>query len=141
KREPLARWNEPLSIAIEARDVGSVAVRDAVFLPSGQLLLALGEIGVSLRSREGKSVLLFDAPAHHLVISDGADRAIAVARRAEVCRLSRLDLARRTAASWCDARLDAFAPDYDGLHWFVATEDLYAIDATGRGFDGPWRVP
>ena len=141
KGEPLASWRQPLQINVEAGDAGTVQTFDAAFLPNGQTLVALGEAGVALHSRAGKRLTVFDVPAHRIVLSDGGDRAIAVARRGEVSRLSRLDLVRRTADNWCDARVDAFAPTFDGLLWFVATEDLYAIDTTGARFDAYWRVP
>ncbi len=56
--------------------------------------------------------------------------------------LARLDLASRRAEPWCDARFEAFAPDYDGALWYVISPDgLIAVDATSRRFDGPWGVP
>jgi hypothetical protein len=140
-REPLGTWVQPFHGEIKAADTGSVPVLDCAFLPNGQLLLALGEVGASLRSRDGRSLARFDVPAHRLVVSDAGDRAIALGSRGKSWRLSKLDLVRRTAQDWCDAQIDAFAPDYDGQLWFVATESLFAIDTTRSRFDGPWSVP
>jgi hypothetical protein len=64
-----------------------------------------------------------------------------MARRGEVWRLSRVDLIRRRAEPWCDARIDAAAPDYDRSVWFVVTMDLFAIDATATRFESLWRAP
>jgi hypothetical protein len=76
------------------------------------------------------------------VVSDLGDRAIALARRGASARLARIDLASRRAEPWCDARFEAFAPDYDGALWYVVSPDgLIAVDATSRRFDGPWGVP
>jgi hypothetical protein len=128
--------------AVEAHDVGTARIHDACLLPGGQVLAALGEAGVVMRSRDGRPVAHFEAPAHRLVLADAGDRAIAVALRGNGWRLGRLDLVRRTVQEWCDARFHAFADTYDGARWFVADSGgLWAIDTFGAGFDGPWRVP
>src|SRR5262249_13872112 len=80
-------------------------------------------------------------PAHKIVISDLADRAILAARRGEVVRLSRLDIAGKRVQTWCEARVSTFALDFDGLTWFVAREGtLYAIDAIGARWEHLWKV-
>jgi hypothetical protein len=83
----------------------------------------------------------FAEPASRIVVSDQGDRAILVARRGEVCRLSRLDLVARRVRTWCDARIDQFASDFDGMTWFVARGGaLYAVDATAARFEHLWKV-
>lgn len=125
-----------------AMDRGATSIADAALLGDGRMLVALGEAGVKLLTRDGRTVTHFDQPAHRLVLSDHGDRAIALARRGEVWRLARLDLLARRADDWCEARVDAFAPDYDGSLWFVGAKgDFYAIDANAKGFDALWRVP
>jgi hypothetical protein len=106
------------------------------------MLVALGEIGVRLLTRDGRTVTHFDQPADRLVISDNSARAIALARRGEVWRLSRLDLIEWRCEDWCDAQIDAFASNYDGSLWFLGAQgDLYAIDAQAKSFEALWRVP
>ena len=123
-------------------DCGSMSVHDAALLPNGRMLLALGEVGVRLLTRDGRTVTHFDQPGERLVISDNGNRAIALARRGEVWRLSRLDLIDWRSEDWCDARIDAFAPNYDGSLWFLGAKgDFYAIDAQSKSFDALWRVP
>ena len=57
-------------------------------------------------------------------------------------RLARLDFVSRRAEEWCEARIEAFAPDFDGALWFVGVKgDFYAVDATAKSFDALWRVP
>jgi hypothetical protein len=132
----------PWTIEIGPSDVGIMNAWDVAFLPNGLTLLALGEAGVRLISRAGRTVGEIDQPAHRLVVSDSGSRAIALAPRDDAWRLARIDLASRKGELWCDARFDAAAADYDGALWFVASADgLVAIDVTGRGFDGPWGVP
>lgn len=139
---PLLARTEPLRLEIRGNDVGAMPAFDIAFLPNGQTLVALGEAGARLLSREGRTVVDFDQPAHRIVVSDHGDRAIALARRGEAWRLARLDLVSRRAQHWCEARIDVFARDYEGGLWFVATgRDVVAIDTAGRRFDGPWGVP
>ena len=134
--------NEELwSLEIDPSDVGILSPCDAAFLPNGLTVVALGEAGVRLLSRDGRTVGEIDQPAHRLVLSDNGDRALALAPRGDAWRLARLDLAARQGEFWCDARFDAAAADYDGSLWFVAADNgLVAVDTAGRGFDGPWGV-
>ena len=131
-----------LSLGYFAADCGSMPVHDALILPNGRMLVALGEIGARLLTRDGRTVTHFDQPAERLVISDNGNRAIALARRGEVWRLSRLDLIEWRCEDWCDAHIDAFAPNYDGSLWFLGAKgDFYAIDAHSKSFEALWRVP
>lgn len=141
-REPWIAREAVWKIEIPGTDVGTMAAYDATFLPSGLTVVALGEAGVRLLSRAGRTVMEMDHPAHRLIVSDLGDRAIALGRRGAASRLARIDLSNRRAELWCDARFEAFAPDYDGALWFVvSSEGLIAIDVASRGFDGPWGAP
>jgi hypothetical protein len=114
---------------------------DAAFLPNGLLAVALGEAGVRLFSRGGRVVAEFDQPAHRLVISDHGDRALALAKRGDVWRIARLDFSARQGEHWCDAPLEAFAPDYDGALWFVATpRELLVAEVFGPSLEGSWGL-
>jgi hypothetical protein len=125
-----------------APDRGPTPAGDAALLADGRLLVALGEAGARLLTRDGRTAAHFDQPAERLVMSDHGDRAIALARRGEVWRLARLDLGTRRAEEWCEARAEAFAPDFDGTLWFVGVKgEFYAVDATGKSFEALWRVP
>lgn len=141
-REPWIVREGIWKIEIAGSDVGTRPGFDAAFLPSGLTAVALGEAGVRVLSRAGRPIAELDQPAHRLVVSDLGDRAIALARRGTAWRLARIDLASRRAETWCDARFEAFAPDYDGALWLVVSQDgLIAVDATSRRFDGPWGTP
>lgn len=127
---------------IAVTDAGTMPVSDCALLPDGRLLVALGETGVVLLGHDGKQHAYFDQPAERLVVSDSGTRAIGLAQRGDVWRLARIDLAARTAASWCEAEIQSAAPSFDGSLWFVASQgDFYAIDATAKRFDALWRVP
>ncbi len=105
-------------------------------MPDGRTLLALGEAGVRVLSRSGKVAFQLDQPAHHLVVSDRGDRALALARRGGALRVARLDLAGRRSQVWCEARLDAWARDFDGSQWVVSTPGaILAVDALDARFE------
>jgi serine/threonine protein phosphatase PrpC len=128
-------------MARTAADVGTIPIHDAVVLPGGRLLVALGEAGVRMLSREGKTLLHFDQPAHRIVLSDHGDRAIIVATRGQSQRMARIDLVRRRAQRWMDAAMREFASTFDGSVWFVANEQgVYAIDALDEGFQSIWEL-
>lgn len=140
--EASARAGEVARHEFTSLDHGPTPVGDAALLKDGRLLVALGEAGARLLTRDGRTAAHFDQPAERLVMSDHGDRAIALAPRGEVWRLARLDLAARRAEEWCEARVEAFAPDFDGTLWFVGVKgEFYAVDATEKGFEALWRVP
>ncbi|HYO72859.1 MAG TPA: bpX6 domain-containing protein [Archangium sp.] len=125
-----------------AAEGGPWPIHDAVPLSGGRLLVALGEAGARLVTSDGRCVAHFDVPAFSLVLSVHEDRALALAPRGELKRLSRLDLTRRSAEPWCDTRVDAFAPVYDGSLWFFSVADtVMAVDALAAEPRALWRVP
>lgn len=130
------------SMEIAAHDTGVRSISDIALLPDGRLLLALGEAGMLLLSRTGKTLTLFNQPAHKLVVSDSGSRVIAIAHRGAVCRLTRVDVQARSAAYWCDATITAWCSTFDGSLWVVAhNKDVFLIDTLARGFDAVWRIP
>ena len=138
----LTQREQPLELEWQAHDMGAIPLTDAAFLPNGRCLVAFGEAGVRLLTRDGRTVTHFDQPAHRLVVADNGQRAIAIAPRGDAMRLARLDTVSLRAAHWCETTLQTFAPDYDGSLWFVATNtDILAIDATAERFQALWRTP
>jgi hypothetical protein len=131
------REGSPLAFEFDAPDAGAQTAYDAVPLPGGRLLVALGEGGALLLGRNGKRLASFPRPAHRLVVSDEGDRAIALAPRGEVKRLSRLNLLDRRSDDWCDARVERWAETFDGERWVVVSRP--SGSGPGRGA-GPGRV-
>lgn len=128
-------------ITRSAADVGTMRVYDAVVLPGGRLLVALGEAGVRMLSAEGKTIAHFDQPATGIVISDHGDRAIVVAQRGETFRTTRIDLVKRRAERWFDATLGNFADSFDGSVWFVSNDQgVFVIDALEENFQSIWEL-
>jgi hypothetical protein len=135
-RTPLAKGTGARLVLIGAADTGATPIHDAAHLPDGRTLLALGEAGIRVLGPGGRTAFDLDAPAHRLVVSDRGDRALALARRGDAWRVARLDLIRRRAEVWCEARFDCTAPDFDGSQWVVAEgRRLLVIDALEARFD------
>jgi len=129
-------------IVYRAGSPGQRRIHDVALLPGGRLLVAHGELGAELITRDGRPVHHFDVPAHSVVVSDHGDRAIAVAPRGEQKLLSRLDLRTGEARRWCEAPLRAFAKDFDGDVWFASEAGaLLAVDARAAELRALWRLP
>lgn len=140
-RETLASGSRCVAQMLAARDRGSLCIEDAALLPNGQLLLALGELGMRLYRADLRSFTTLLEPAYCLVLNSEGTRALALAPRGRRYRLARVDLNARRVQSWCDCELDGFAREFDGTRWFVAVQGaLVAIDATQEEFRALWRV-
>ncbi|PTL83240.1 bpX6 domain-containing protein [Vitiosangium sp. GDMCC 1.1324] len=132
----------PVAHVFDAGEGGPWPIYDVLPLSGGRMLVALGEAGARLVTRDGRCVAHFDVPAFSLVLSVHEDRALALAPRGTLKRLSRLDLTRRRAEPWCDTRADAFASMYDGSLWFLAVDDaVMAVDVLTAEPRALWRVP
>jgi len=120
----------PVEIRIEGNE-GTLAPRDAVWLESGELLVALGEAGAQLRGRDGKVKAHFDVPAHQIVRPFEGNRALLLAPRDDSMRVCQLDVGARRAKVWGDLRLEDFCDSFNGAVWFVASEGrVHALDIT-----------
>jgi hypothetical protein len=114
-----------------AHDAGALPVYDAALLPGDRLLLALGELGVRIVSRNGRTIAQIDQPATKLIVSDHGTRALALASRGQVQRIARIDLIERRGAHWCDAEMTDAASTFDGDLWLVCRgREVFAVDTT-----------
>lgn len=128
-------------LEISEHDKGASHIFDAHLLPDGKIALALGEAGVKILSRQGKTIAHFDQPTEKFVVSDFGTKAICLTRRGAIYRLAKIDFAERRAAYWCDAEIEIYAPTFDGNLWFIAKKDeVYAVDANSKKFEAVWRV-
>jgi hypothetical protein len=132
----------PLTERLTVTEAGPYPIHDAVALSGQRTLLALGEAGVRLVRADGTCAAHFDVPAFSLVLSVHEDRVLALAPRGELQRISRIELGTRRATHWCDAKVDAFAPSFDGSLWFIAERDtVMAVDALATdSLRALWRV-
>ena len=128
--------------SIAANDRGSAQISEAVLLPSGTCAVAMGEVGLKLITRDGRTIAHFDEPADRVVASENGSRMITMARRGDVWCLSKVDVPSRKVAPWCHAEINRFATSFDGATWYVVSgQDLYAIDTTSQRLDALWRIP
>lgn len=142
RRAPTARTADALfDVHWSAHDAGVVPVYDAALLPGDRLVLALGELGVRIVGRTGRTLAHIDQPATRLVLSDHGTRALAIARRGQVQRIARLDLVERRGTHWCDAELDHATSTFDGDVWLVTRgRQVLAIDTTASRWRAMWGV-
>ena len=131
-----------LELVRDASGEGLVSPWDARPVASGRVLVALGERGVRLMSRDGRVVHRFERPAHELVVAESGTRVIGVMKRGHWrCELSLFDLADRRAVPWFDLDLQAFARDFDGARWLVTRGDeIMCLDATRTRPEAHWRA-
>jgi hypothetical protein len=130
-----------LDLRWSAHDAGALPVYDAALLPGDRLLLALGELGVRIVGRSGRTVAQIDQPATKLIVSDHGTRALAIASRGQVQRIARLDLIERRGAHWCDTEITDAAPTFDGDLWLVTRgREVFAVDTTASRWRAVWGV-
>jgi hypothetical protein len=132
---------EPLTIERSADDSSPVCVYDVARLPDGNVLVALGELGIQIVTAAGRVIFRSGEPAHHIVMSDFGDRAILLAPRGKAWRLTRLSLITKNIEPWCDARFLSWATTYDGDVWWIgATDGVHAIDALRSDWAALWHA-
>ncbi|UCE02187.1 MAG: hypothetical protein JSW67_13180, partial [Candidatus Latescibacterota bacterium] len=123
------------------RGEGLIPVTDARLLPRDRVLAALGEAGLRVLNQDGKTLRHFDVPAQHLVLSDAANRALALMPRDDFMVISRVDLDAGTARVWHETALQSFAASYDASLLFAEIEGrLVAIDVLARRFEALWST-
>lgn len=139
--QPERKIGTVLELRFDPADRGTLVIHDLALLPGGKILLALGEAGVRLVSRDGRAVAHFDVPAFSLVVSDHGTRALAIAPRGSIKRIAKIDLIAKRSLDWVDARIDVWARTFDGGSWFVADgETVQMIDVLAKRFEALWRV-
>jgi hypothetical protein len=106
---------------------GQMMIHDAVTLGGGAILVAQGELGVSLLTLDGRVRARWNVPAHQLVVADHGGSALLVARYGQVSEIHRLDLATRRVRRWTSIRVRKFLPSFDGSVAVAADEDGLAF--------------
>lgn len=132
---------QPISIRWSASDAGGLHVHDAATLPGDRTLVALGELGVRILGKTGKTIAHLEQPAMRLVVADSGTRAIAIAPRGQVSRLARIDLIERRGEHWCDTEIDSASTTFSGDVWLVTRkQQVFAADATANRWRALWGV-
>ncbi|MET1077283.1 MAG: bpX6 domain-containing protein [Pseudomonas sp.] len=131
-RRETAQWYAP--------EAGRQAILDAVPLHDDRSLLALGEGGALIVGRDGNSLFRFAVPAYRIVIAHSGLTALALARRDQVWRVSKLDLVSRTVRDLGVLVLDFHEQMFDGTHWVIASGNQIRVVDVDKAFASTWHV-
>jgi hypothetical protein len=124
------------------RDATALTPHDAVLLPNGQLLVALGENGVALVGPDGQVKWRADVPAFSLVLSDEGVNVLALAPREDVTTVSRISLAPRSASRWADVQLTRWSDTFrDGIWFIAAGPRVVGLDVLDERPVPLWELP
>lgn len=124
------------------RDSTALTPFDAVPLPSGALLVALGENGVALVNHHGRVTWRADVPAFSLVASDEGPTVLALAAREDVTSVSRISVATKRAQRWAEVQLSCFSPTFRDGVWFIgAGPRVLGLDVLGERPTPLWQLP
>ncbi len=139
-QQPLRQRAEPVEGAVPA--AGLQGIVDALALPDGEFLLALGEGGAVRIDAHGRRLAHFAVPAHSLVGAADGGSALALARREQVWRVSRLDILQGQAVDLGLHAFDAFAGSFDDAGWTVAVgARVQVLDTRSDGLrEALWQV-
>lgn len=122
-------------------DRGQLRPTDAVVLPNGTFLVALGEAGLQHLARDGRVLRRYQAPTTTIVLARSGHRAILLHHQGETTRLARLEVDTGHHTPWVDTRLQRWAPQYDGATWYVYDgERVLGLDAQADNLEALWSV-
>jgi len=133
---------ERVASALEwvAPDRGNLPIFDAVPLEDARYLVALGEAGALVIDAAGKTLFHFPIPAQTIVLAHGRQVALALAKRDNVWRISKLDLVNGTVKDLGVLMLDVFARSFDGTAWTIGRGRQLRVVDVDRGFETLWHV-
>ncbi|KAF1030812.1 MAG: hypothetical protein GAK37_01099 [Pseudomonas sp.] len=123
-----------------APEKGSRMIFDTVPLSDERYLVALGEAGATVIDAAGETLFHFAVPTTQLVLAHSAQVALALVRRGELWRISKLDLVRRTATDLGVLQMDRFAQTFDGTAWTIGRGRQLRVVDVHRGFETLWQV-
>ncbi|MCJ8273754.1 MAG: hypothetical protein MJK04_30690, partial [Psychrosphaera sp.] len=116
-------------------------ILDMVLLADGNVLLALGEMGVILINQNGKVIQRFNQPVHNFVPANNRQHVLCLAHRDTFVSVFKFELLHRRIKAVKDVELDCYAPDYDGSLWFVSKGDsLMCLDLNSTPVKIFWQV-
>ncbi|WP_338523903.1 bpX6 domain-containing protein [Pseudomonas batumici] len=129
---PTPHWSAP--------PPGSYSLYDAVPLNDEGYLVALGESGAAMVDRSGSLCQRFAVPAQRLVISKNRRVALALVRRDELWRVSKLDLVTGSATDLGVLAMDFFASTFEGVAWTIATRKQVRVVDIDKELATLWHV-
>ena len=128
----------PVTVTLDAPS--TVPILDALPLPNGSILVALGEMGSRLLNRSGGVVGQWLTPTHRLVGADHGAKALLLTSRGQATEVHQLDLLDFKLRHWATLRIQECASTYDGSSWIVAGDlGLSVLDTTTQQPTVLWR--
>lgn len=125
----------------EAPTAGSRPILDAVPLEEGSYLVAFGEAGAAVIGSDGRILFRIAVPTEKLVLAYNRQQALALARRGDVWRVSRLDLSNRRATDLGVLDAGHFVSEFDGIAWTIACDKWVRVVDTARSLQTVlWQV-
>ncbi|MBX8554257.1 hypothetical protein K5D56_01545 [Pseudomonas cichorii] len=115
-------------------------IADAVPLDDLRSLIALGESGVLILDAQGRTLCHFAVPAQRLILAESRQVALAVTRRGELWRVSKLDLLNRKVHDLGVLAMDDFARQFDGIGWTIGKGNHVRVVDTSPGFGTLWHI-
>lgn len=122
--------------------VGQLAVHDAVPLPGGTLLVALGSHGVRLLTPDGRTRAQWDRPTERIVMADHGGAALLANDIGDGgWDLHTLDLTTRQVRAWLPIRATRLASSYDGAMLTVVDDagTINFLDVRATSVRSLWR--
>lgn len=135
---PLLQQNPPLQW--QAPPAGQRAILDAAPLAEGRTLVALGEAGLAVLDDLGRTLFRFAEPGHRIVLARNRRAALALARRDQVWRITKLDLVSRKATDLGVLAMDFHAYEFDGTSWTIGNSRSVRVVDVDRAFAVVWHV-
>ena len=110
-------------------------------LASGELVVAMGELGLAWFDAQGRKIDHLHTPVTDLVLADHGQRFLALYRLDEqLVEVKRVEATSRQWSAWIVAKLTGWADTYDGQRWLVMTaEQVLALEVNLPGAQTPWR--
>lgn len=135
---PLLQRTSPLQW--QAPPAGQRAILDAAPLAEGRTLIALGEAGLAVLDDLGRPLFRFAEPGHRIVLARNRRVALALARRDQVWRITKLDLVSRKATDLGVLAIDFHAHEFDGTSWTIGDSRSVRVVDVDRAFAVVWHV-
>ncbi|GFM75522.1 hypothetical protein PSCICM_13410 [Pseudomonas cichorii] len=124
----------------QAPSPGIRDILDTVPLDDLRSLIALGESGALVIDAQGRTLCHFAVPAQRLVLAESRQVALAVIRRGELWRVSKLDLVNRKVHDLGILAMDDFARQFDGIGWTIGKGNHVRVVDVSPGFATLWHV-
>ena len=121
-------------------EMGYRAIHDMVALANGKYLVALGEAGILLVSKNGKQLAHFMIAAESFVISDNRLQVLALIKRDSYYRIHKVDLTTEKSVDLGLIKFQFCQRQFDGINWTIVNNNCIEVINIGSTLSVVWRV-